>query len=85
MSRASHSDIEYSIEDGQSPSAAVIHAVSIATDTDPLELPSLFDAVNPQALDNLFTDPSAGVVSFEWADCLVTFDGEGVVTVTPEE
>lgn len=83
MARGLDGELEYSIEDGQRPSTAVIHAVSIATDTDPVELPSLYDTVNPKRLDLLFSDQRAGSVSFEWYDCLVTIErGERIVVST---
>ena len=70
-------------------SEAVIGAVSTATGVDAMELPPIYDAVDPDALCNLVS-PAAprsgrfrGTVTFEYADTLVTVDGRGVVEVDP--
>ena len=74
---------------GRLASEAVVVAVAAATRSDPLELPPLYDAVDPDALSDLF-EPSPtgakrfeGTVTFEYADHLVTVEGEGTITVEP--
>ena len=70
-----------------SASEAVIAAVSAATGTDAMELPPLYDAVDPDALINLVRPTTTGggrfpgTVTFEYADALVTVDGRGTVEV----
>ena len=68
---------------GESASEAVIHTVARETDRDPLELPPLFDAVDPDALDALARTRRGGDVTFEYAGQTVTVDCDGQ-TVTVE-
>lgn len=55
-------------EEGQSPAEAVIEAIAEAAGVEPLELPPLYEFIDPEALDNLFqqhdsaTDPEAMLV-----------------------
>lgn len=55
----------------------VVQAVATTTDTDPLELPTLYDAVDPDALASLVEGMSDGEVVFAYAGCevTVTYDG----------
>lgn len=70
-------------------SEAVVEAVAAATQSDPLDLPPIYDAVDPDALSNLFEPSSTGsrrfqgTVTFEYADHLVTVEGEGTITLEP--
>lgn len=54
---------------------------------DALELPPLYESVDPDALDGLFADHDGfstmrtGTVSFSYAGCTVFVDGDGGVTV----
>lgn len=69
-------------------SERVVAAVADARDVDPLELPPLFNVVNPDALDQLFTyghSDEAGVseqVVFTFAGYKVVVQSDGEVTVT---
>ena len=62
----------------ESVSEAVVRAVSSAEDRPPKALPSLYGVVNPEALDDLFSDESrpdaddTSQVSFRFSDSLVT-------------
>lgn len=51
-------DAEYNPESDDSPSAVIIDALAKAARKDPLELPSLYEFVNAEALDRLFADHS---------------------------
>lgn len=70
-------------------SEAVVSAVSAATGIDALELPPIYDAVDPDALCSLFGSPTTGsgrfrgTVTFEYADNLVTVDSRGSIEVDP--
>ncbi|UPV74027.1 hypothetical protein M0R89_15995 [Halorussus limi] len=63
------------------PSEAVVLAVADARGCDPLDLPPLNGALDPDALDSLFGDRvsgrarTGGRVTFEYADCTVTVTG----------
>ena len=72
------------------PTFAVLEAVSSATGTDELELPPLYDVVDPDALDALFdgADPSpsdALSVSFSYAGFDVEIESGPAITVTLED
>ena len=73
--------------DGSAPSHRVLEAVSEARDVDVLDLPPLYDTVDPDALDVLFADrpgdagARSGTLAFEYADSTVVLDGDGTVTV----
>ena len=77
---------QYSTREGEQrgnlPSLATIEAVTTAKGVDPDTLPPLYDAVDPDALDDLLGDPRRDdvQVSFSYADCDVTVE-RGLVTV----
>ncbi|OIB57844.1 HalOD1 output domain-containing protein [Natrialba sp. SSL1] len=50
---------QYDYDTDHTASLAVIEAVSTATDCDPTELPPLYDTIDPDALDALFSDQTA--------------------------
>ena len=70
-------------------SDTVVRAVADAKDVDPLDLDArVYDAVDPDALDRLFTptgDGSArqGMVAFPMAGCRVEVQSDHAVRVTP--
>lgn len=66
-------------------SERVITAVSEATGTDPLELEPLYNVVDPDALNAIFSrDGSTDTeLQFTMAGCEVVVRGEGNVVVTP--
>lgn len=70
----------YSIAASDRPSEAVITAVAAETGRDPLELPQLYAAVDPDALDALFEDSRGGtgeiVVSLTYAGYTVRVTGD---------
>jgi len=61
----------------------IISAVTESEGVDEGELPPLYDAIDPGALEQLFRNGS-GKVIFEYADHVVTVDHEQAVEVTPE-
>jgi hypothetical protein len=63
-------------------SAAVIREVATREGVDPTELDgSLYEAINPDALDLLFNE-SEGSVVFEFYGYIVSVDSEGEVDLT---
>jgi hypothetical protein len=59
------------------PSLATVSAVAEAKDADPMELPPLFDSINPDDLDGLVTGANHDTdlsITFEYAGCRVTID-----------
>ena len=71
------------------PSIAVVEAISVAANREPLDGPPLYDAVDSEALDDLFETegrPPANLeVSFTYDGFDVTVTGAGTVTVRPAE
>ncbi|AGB39864.1 HalOD1 output domain-containing protein [Natronococcus occultus] len=73
---------------GMTPVVAVVVAVADAAGTDPLELPPLHEAINPEALNELIDcDRESGLqsISFEYAGYDVVVSGTGDVHVTLSE
>jgi len=65
----------------ETPVTAVIEAVAEATDSDPLDLPPLYESVDSDALNTLFKGSETSVqVVFQYAGFeVVVQDGEVVV------
>jgi hypothetical protein len=55
--------VVYKLEDGETPSTGVARAVARAEGCEPTDLPPLYDAIDPGALDSLFdsTNPDRSV------------------------
>jgi hypothetical protein len=69
-------------------SRAVVEAVADAEGISPLDVePPLFEAIDPDALDGLFTESSLpmgatdGVVEFQYAGYVVTVRADGTVSL----
>ncbi|WP_226008300.1 HalOD1 output domain-containing protein [Natrinema salinisoli] len=66
------------------PVYAVVSAVSEASGLDIVELPPLYEVINPDALNALFTsraEPAVRKVSFEYAGYDIVVRGTGAVEV----
>ena len=64
------------------PSSAVIEAISDVENTDPIDLSvTLFEHIDPEALDALVTNDSRVTVSFTVGDYQVHIEGNSVVIV----
>lgn len=75
------------VESEQTMSMRVIAAVADATDTDPIHLPQLYEEIDPEALDSLFTYDETtthplGAVTFQFANCIVTIESDGSIEVS---
>lgn len=66
-------------------SEAVVATVADRSGTDPVALPPLYDAIDPDALDKIFRGDLPGRVSFPYAGYEVTVCGRDQVTVICEE
>lgn len=70
-------------------SQQVVKAVADAKGVDPLDLPPLYDSIDPDALDALFSNADASTsmpeLQFRVAGCEVLVRGDGVVTITHTE
>lgn len=75
-------DVTYEAGYGETPSRAIVTAVSSALNCDETELEPLNTAVDPDALNSLFRSTSSvnrggGSVSFRYAGCEVVVECEG--------
>jgi hypothetical protein len=73
--------MESSFSSSRSVSERIVAAVAAHADADPLELPPLHEAIDSDAVDDLFHDGSSGSVRFRYAGRTVTVDSEGRVDV----
>lgn len=73
----------YRVGDTESPSETVVQAVSSATGQDPMDLPFLYETVDPDALNRLLNasddDSNSLCVSFEYADHYVAVEPDRVL------
>jgi len=67
------------------PSDVIVHAVAAVAARDALDLPPLYDTVDPDAVDRLLegAGPGRAVIQFSFAGHDVTLDDEGLVEVRP--
>jgi hypothetical protein len=71
-------------ESGAALSALVVEAVSAATETPVDELPPLYQVIDPDALDVLFSGRHTdGSVEFQYAGQTVTVSANRTVRVSP--
>lgn len=56
-------DAQYQTNGSETPAEAIVGAVAKAADVDPLELPSLFEFIEPDALNTLFQQHEEAVDS----------------------
>lgn len=74
-----------------SATESVVVAVADAEDTNPVELPPLYNVIDTDALDAMFApEPGSGADStrelcFHYSDSVVTIDGDGSVNVAPRQ
>ncbi|QSW97642.1 HalOD1 output domain-containing protein [Haloterrigena alkaliphila] len=67
--------------DGSTPSEAVIETIAKETANDPLELPPLSNAIDPEALDRLFDNRQGGTVTFCCCEYVITVKPDGTVAI----
>ncbi|SFR59804.1 HalOD1 output domain-containing protein [Halogeometricum limi] len=66
----------FTVDADTATSTAIVDAVSAASGISPLELPPLYDAIDPDAVDALFAGRGAnGTLQFRYADYVVTLTG----------
>lgn len=79
-------DAEFGPETDQSPAEVIVDAIATAADVDPLELPPLYETVDPELLDKLFESGDAASdetmsLSFEVDSWNVFVRGDGKIRV----
>lgn len=74
------------VADGEELHTQIVTTVAEVTRTDPLQLPPLFDAVDPDALESLFapttTGTRLGTIEFPYAGRTVTVEFDDGATIT---
>lgn len=80
----SHSQVErFEIDRTDDPSTAIVRAVAEVTGRNVAELPPLYEATDPDAVDGLFRRSEDGTA---WTDCILSFSyADSVVRVTGSE
>lgn len=63
-------------------SERVIQVAADATDSDELELPPLYDTIDPDALDEVIDGMSSGEITFRYAGCEITVTADQQIHVT---
>jgi hypothetical protein len=76
-------DAEYSETSNQPPSEVIVDAIATAAGVDPLELPPLYEFVDPDALNSLFRHDGAtdALLSFTVDTWNVFVRGDGKIRV----
>ena len=79
-------DVEFGEMTGRAPSEAVVEAVAALEGVEPTTLETLYDHINPEALDHLFADSSGATVptklcTFTYCGWNVFVRGDGTVRV----
>lgn len=62
-------------------SERLIDRVATYTDTDPLELPPLYDTIDPESLDDCIENLDGVGLSFHYAGVAVAVDSDGDITL----
>ena len=81
----------YDPTDDETPAEAVVDAVATAADRDPLELPRLYEAINPDIINKLLDGTSQShrngfVLGFEFLEWNILIRGDGAIFVfDPDE
>ena len=66
---------------GASPSEQVIQTIAKQSNIDALDLPPLFDTLDPDSLDKLIRGMTDGKVSFEYAGYYITINSRGAIEI----
>lgn len=69
------------LEDDSVPSEAVVQVIAQAKGVDPLEMPSLYRIVDPEALDTVFKGSSGSYVQFPFCGYTVTVASDGRIII----
>jgi len=70
---------------GATASMRVVRRVARETGTDTAELPPLYDAIDPEALDAVVESTGTKSVTFTYVDHAVSVDANGTVSVASED
>lgn len=82
--------LHYDWQGDESVTTVVSTGVAAITNTPPTELDPLFEILDPDALNQLFSSTNGpsrgdGRVSFQFNDCTVIVDATGEIAISPTE
>lgn len=84
--------VRYDPETDESLSTVVVKAVSAVSGTPPTELGSLYETVDPEAIDTVYETiddfphhDKEGYLTFTFGDCDVTVHWTGTISIRPSE
>lgn len=63
------------------PSEAIVLEIAERTDVNPVDLPPLYERVDPEALDSLVQGPGSVHVTFEYTGYEVTVSETGCIAI----
>lgn len=66
-------------DQNHSVSERVIETVAAEAETDPMDLPLLYETIDPDALDALIETLSDGEVTFQYAGFAITVESTGII------
>jgi len=72
---------EFPPDESLEPSVAVVLAIAERTGWDPLEMPPLYENVDPEALDRLCQSRHFHTLLFEYAGYTVRLSGDGQIAL----
>lgn len=67
-----------------SPSELVIDTLAEKTESDPTDLPPLYEAIDPDALNELFCGREDGAVTFRYCGYEITISSTGEIAIREE-
>lgn len=73
----------FTIQDGESPSGAIVRAISELENCNPEELPEIYEYIDPQTLDHLFDSVDAITVEFEYHGYKARIQSDGKLLISP--
>lgn len=62
----------------------VVHEVAVITNTEPLKLPPLYEAIDPDALETTVRAIDDGKIAFQYAECCITVESDCSISVEDE-
>ena len=72
------------VNEGRSPTQRVVSAEARETNTDPLELPPLYNVLGGKSLERCLADQDDGHLTFSYAGVTVTVSSTRTVQITRE-
>lgn len=85
-------EVEYTVQENESITFAIVQAVSSLQECDPLDLPPLHESVETDALEKVSNSPDATngsksniQIEFAFADCNITVEDNDRIVLRPAD